>query len=119
MKRFLAIIAVVAAVLCATSCGASYALSNNQSETKVVLSGNNFEVLGQVSGQASATYIFGIGGLSKKALYTNAVDEMFKNADLSGSQTVVNITTSTAVKMITPFYVVETCMATGTVIEFK
>lgn len=119
MKKFFAIIAVVAAVLCATSCGASYAVSNNQSETKVVLSGNNFEVLGQVSGQASATYICGIGGLSEKALYTNAVDEMFKNAELSGSQTIVNITTSYAVKMYTPLYVVETCMATGTVIEFK
>ena len=118
MKKIIAIIALAAGVLCAASCGMTNATSNNVNETKVVLSEANFNVVGQAYGEASATYIFGIGGLSKKALYANAIDEMTKNADLKGSQTLVNITTSTAIKN---FYVYNkiTYTATATIIEFK
>lgn len=118
MKKILVIIAIAATMLCASSCGVSAAFSNNVNETKVVLSENNFKVVGQAYGEATATYIFGIGGLSEKALYSNAIDEMTRNANLTGSQTLVNITTSVAVKHILVYSQV-TCTATATVIEFK
>lgn len=118
MKRIITIVAAAVTVLCATSCGISSAVSNNVNETKVVLSENNFEVVGQAYGEASATYILGIGGLSKRALYSNAIDEMTRNAELTGSQTLVNITTSTSIQNFWVYNKI-TCIATATVIEFK
>lgn len=118
MKKIIIILTLAVAVLCVSSCGAASAVSNNYNETKVVLSENNFTVVGQAYGEASATYICGIGGLGKKALYSNAIDEMTRNANLTGSQTLVNITTSTALQNFWVYQKI-TCIATATVIEFK
>ncbi len=119
MKKFLTICAFVAATLSFTGCaGTAYTVSNNLTQTQVVLSEGNFQVVGQAYGEASATYICGVGGLSREALYNNAVSEMTKNANLSGSQTLTNTTVHYSVKMITPFYVKTTCGATATIVEF-
>ena len=119
-KKFMTICAFVAATLSLTGCvGVASTVSNNLTQTQVVLSDNNFKVIGQAYGEASATYICGIGGLSKKALYNNAVSEMSKNANLKGSQTLTNTTVNYSTKMITPFYVKVTCSATANIIQFK
>ena len=78
----------------------------------------NFKVVGQVQGEASATYICGIGGLSKKALNANAVSEMYKNANLTGSQTIINVYVKETVGGVIPFYAKNTYIASGTIIEF-
>ena len=113
------VLVLLLAVLCLTGCGVSSAVSNNFTETQVVLSQNNFKVVGQAYGEAQATYVFGIGGLGRKALRNNAINEMSKNANLNGAQTLTNITTHFSMKMITPLYVQVTCTATANVIEFK
>ena len=118
MKKF-GVLAMLVAVLCLTGCGVAATVSNNVTETKIVLSQNNFKVVGQAYGEAKATYIFGIGGLSKKALRNNAVNEMSKNANLTGAQTLTNITTNASVKMITPLYVEITYTATANIVEFQ
>lgn len=118
MKKLFLICAVTFAVLCLGSCGAATAISNNISTTKVTLSENNFKVVGQAYGEATATYICGIGGLSKKALKNNAINEMSKNANLTGAQSLVNITTHASIKMITPLYMQVTYTATANIIEF-
>ena len=118
MKKF-GVLAMLVAVLCLTGCGVAATVSNNVTETKIVLSENNFKVVGQAYGEAKATYICGIGGLSRKALRNNAINEMSKNANLRGAQTLANITTHASVKMITPLYVEVTCTATANIIEFK
>lgn len=118
MKKFLSICAFVAATLSLTGCGAAATVSNNLTETKVVLSENNFQVVGQAYGEASATYICGIGGLSKEALYNNAINEMSKNANLKGAQTLTNTAVHYSVKMVTPFYVKLTCSATANIVQF-
>jgi hypothetical protein len=114
-----ALLALLVAVLCLTGCAVSSTVSNNFTETQVVLSENNFNVVGQARGEAKATYVVGIGGLGRKALRNNAIDEMSKNANLSGAQTLTNITTHFSIKMITPLYVQVTCTATANIIEFK
>ena len=120
MKKFLSICAFVAATLSLTGCvGVASTVSNNLTQTQVVLSDNNFKVVGQAYGEASATYICGIGGLSKKALYNNAVNEMSKNANLYGSQTLTNTTVHYSVAMWTPFYVKVTCSASANIVQFK
>ena len=59
-----------------------------------------------------------MGSLRKKALQANAIDEMLKNAKLTGSQAVVNTSVKQTVKMITPFYVKVTMTATANIVEF-
>ena len=120
MKKFFSICAFVAATLSLTGCvGVANTVSNNLTQTQVVLSDNNFKVVGQAYGEASATYICFIGGLSRKALYNNAVSEMTKNANLQGSQTLTNTTMHYSTQMITPFYVKVTCRASATIVQFK
>ena len=120
MKKFFSICAFVAATLSLTGCvGVANTVSNNLTQTQVVLSDNNFKVVGQAYGEASATYICFIGGLSRKALYNNAVSEMTKNANLKGSQTLTNTTMHYSSQMITPFYVKVTCSASATIVQFK
>jgi len=119
MKKLFMVCAVAFAALSFTSCGVTSTTSNNLTETKVVLSGKNFKVVGQAYGEAKATYVLGIGGLSKKALRNNAINEMSKNANLTGAQTLTNITTHKSVKIITPFYVQVTYRATANIVEFE
>ena len=119
MKKLL-VIALTLGSLLLTSCAAHLhpVSNNNLTQTETVLSQKNFEVVGQVEGEATATYICGIGGLSHKAIRANAISEMFKAANLKGSQTIINITVKQTVGGVVPFWVKETYTATGTVIEF-
>lgn len=87
-------------------------------ETKVILKEANYKVVGMVEGEYTATYIFGIGGLSKKALKNNAVSEMYKNANLTGSQQIINVTTTTSVETWIGIYTKKRAIARGYVIEF-
>lgn len=92
--------------------------SNEPVETKVVLSQDNYRIVKQVEGEWSALYVFGIGGMSKKAVTTNALSEMYKNADLQGNQQIINITTTQSIEnwvLVASLYKV---IARGYVIEF-
>lgn len=118
MKKSILTSVALAATLMLSSCGVSMTTSNNLTETKVVLSQKNFKVLGQAYGESRAKYIFGIGGMRKSTLRANAIDEMSRNAQLTGAQTLTNVTTHLSVKMVTPIYVEVTCSATGNIVEF-
>ena len=105
--------------LLGTSCGTSrQATSNvNQVQTEVVLAKKNYNVIGTVSGVCSQNYVFGIGGLSKSSMANSAVAEMYRNANLTGSQAIINTNVSYKNKMIL-VYTQAKCIASGTVIEF-
>lgn len=121
MKKLLTICAFAAVALSFTGCvglASTTASNHNLTQTQVVLSEGNFKVVGQAYGEVTATYICGIGGCSKKALYNNAINEMAKNANLTGSQTLTNTTVHYSAKMITPFFMKSTCIATANIIEF-
>ena len=120
MKKILSkVVMAVAAVLLLASCGVSQNLTTNANvnQTNVVLSQKNFHVVKNVEAEASASYIFGIGGFSKKALHDNAVAELTKKANLTGSQALVNVTVKSSAKF---FLIISqfTYYAEGTVIEF-
>jgi uncharacterized protein YbjQ (UPF0145 family) len=101
------------------SCGISSNMHSNLNlnNTTVVLSQSNFHIVRTVSSNVSATYVFGIGGLSKSALRSNAIAELTKKADLTGTQALINVTVHTSSKMIF-LYSKMTYYAEGTVIEF-
>ena len=119
MKKFNIFMAAISAVLF-TSCAGMHTLTqpNIANSPEVKFSQNNFHVVKQVSSSASATYIFGIGGLSQKALRQNAIADMITKSNLTGSQTVINVTTKVSRRMITPIYIKSTVTAQGTVVEF-
>ena len=119
MKKII-LVAVVACAALLTSCSAHLYSSQNASiaKTEVVLSQKNFKVIGQAEGAATITQVFGIGGCSQKAVRANAVGEMFKNANLKGSQTIININVKSAISGVPPIYYRTTTTATGTIIEF-
>lgn len=120
MKTIKTILFCLVAVLFASCAGLNMTpYANDPVETKVVLSESNYHIVKEVSGEWTATYIFGIGGLSKKALETNAVSEMYKNAGLTGNQQIINITTTQSVETWALVYSKVRAIAHGYVIEFE
>lgn len=92
---------------------------NNQ-VTNVELSQNNFKVIDKVSGQSTATYIFGIGGLSNKALIEKAKSQMLESANLVGNaRAIVNLTTEDHITLVFPVFYRRTVNVSGHVIEFQ
>ncbi len=119
MKKLIAIALVCGAFLLGgCSIHSQSMLSCNLNQTQVVLNQNNFKVVGYAEGESSVTRILGIGGCSHKAVRDMAVSEMFKNAKLSGSQTIVNVNFKKADVGFRPFYTQTTWVATGVIVEF-
>lgn len=96
MKKILLFIVVV---LCASSCritqfGGNQAFYGQSNETKVVLSTNNFRVLGTFTGHATSKVNRG-SIKDKDALVTSAKLDFLKNAkaagvELTGSRAIIN-----------------------------
>ena len=80
---------------------------------------NNFVVVQRVKGEHSSKRILGIGGLSDMYLRQSAISNMYDNAHLTGSQTIIDINVIKSFAFIVgPVYMQEIYTATGTVIEF-
>lgn len=105
-------------MLC-TSCGVSRQATTNTNltQTEVVLAKKNYMVVGYVSGESAQNYFFGLGGLSKKSMSESAMSEMYKNANLKGSQAIINVNVSYKNKFIL-IHGQAKAIATGTIIEF-
>ena len=118
MKKILVMCIACIALLC-TSCGISRQATSNQnlSQTEVVLAKKNYKIIGTVTGESTQNYWFGLGGLSKQSLTDAAIAEMYRNANLTGSQAIINTTVSYKNKMIL-VYTGAVCLAQGTIIEF-
>jgi uncharacterized protein YbjQ (UPF0145 family) len=84
----------------------------------VILRENNFKVVGTVQASSSVSYVFGIGGLSRRAIRENAIAKMMKNAELQGAQTIINITERVSVAGVPPLFTKFTVTTSGTIIEF-
>ena len=119
MKATHIIVAVLSAVLFASCSGVHSLVSTPIANSPVVtLSQDNFHVVKHVEASAVTTRILGIGGLSMKAQKQNAVADMMKAAELTGSQAVINVTTKLSTLVWTPLFVKSVVTASGTVVEF-
>lgn len=118
MKKFL-IASLACLALLTTSCGVSRSATDNRNvtQTEVVLAKKNYKVVRMVSGESTQNYWFGIGGLSKKSLGEAAMSEMYQNANLQGSQAIINVNVAYKNKFIL-IHNQAKALATGTVIEF-
>lgn len=93
--RKIAFLIVGVASLMLSSCAFHNGLTSNLNNhnTEVVLSKNNFKVVGTVTGESEAMYVFGFGGLSKNGMVAEARSRMLMSANLTGtSKAVINET---------------------------
>ncbi len=120
MEKTLLVVAMLLAVAMFSSCTGYSSLNyKTLNETHVVLDKANFEVIGQAEGSWSAEYVLGFGGYKKETLKENAIQQMYKNANLKSSQAIINVNYSTSVRTVLGFYTEYTVTAYGTIIEFK
>jgi PBP1b-binding outer membrane lipoprotein LpoB len=120
MKKLKLLLVLCISAILFSSCAGFSTIYPKESpaHTQVLLQENNFRVIKTVEGEWSATYILGIGGLSKESLLNSATSNMYKNAQLTGSQTIINITSVVSSKTILGIYTKKTAIVSGTMIEF-
>ena len=113
-------LAIIAIAAMSTGCGATLFNASNieGTQTQIKIADSNFRVIKNVEGFASATYIFGIGGLSNKAMRENAIANMYKTVTLDKSQIIANVQVKQHASTILGVYTKISYIATGQVIEF-
>lgn len=118
MKKFLLTCTACFALLL-TSCGISRQNTSNTNltQTEVQLTKKNFKVIGTVSGCSTQNYWLGFGGMSRQSMYETAISDMYQNANLTGSQVIINTNVSYKNKFVL-IYSQAKAIATGTIIEF-
>lgn len=106
---------VIFAVLFVSSCAFHSGLMQNSAS----LSSANFTyVKPSVRGEASASYVFGFGGLGKQALVDQAKQKMIASYPLKSNQALSNITVNFKNTFILVFRQVK-CTVTADIVEFK
>ncbi|MBI4930844.1 MAG: hypothetical protein HY841_08795 [Bacteroidetes bacterium] len=121
MKSFKHFLLATSFPLFLSSCGVHQAVITNvaATNTNVELSKKNFKVTDKVAGTSSAVYVFGIGGISNKALIERAKLNMFSNANLIGSsKALINLSIETHFTYVYLFFFKKTITVSGYVIEF-
>ena len=111
-----------------TSCGLiPYGYMGHSTNTQVVLSEANYQVVATVTGEASSNVILGFGPSNKK-LYARAKSDLYETLhnriDLKGkSYALTNITEDTTINYfiawIVPIYFKKTVIMTADVIVFN
>ena len=113
------VLVLLTALLSSCGVGAALVTNHNQNVTQVHLSGNNFKVIDQISGSSEVSYVFAIGGMSKRQLYENAYAAMLKKANLlNGSKALINVMTEEHFNGFAPFFVRRTITVSAQVVEF-
>ena len=123
LQKFSVFLLLAVLLLALSGCGFHSGLTTNQntSQTTVELSEANFEVVKKVSGNASASYILGIGGTSKVALIERAQADMLAETELVGtSRALINQTVEVHLaNILGPIYNEKTVVVSAYVVEFQ
>ncbi|MGL5958650.1 MAG: DUF6567 family protein [Phocaeicola sp.] len=120
MKKTL-LFSAIALVASLSSCSISKEATGNlnATQTTIVLSKNNYKVIGNVSGVSEQLYVLGLfGGLSSKSVNESAISEMYKNADLKGGARAIINTNIQYKKIDYVLWGKRKAIANGTIIEF-
>lgn len=120
MKKIIFYTIAIALIVSLNSCGVHSALvlNHNQNATQVHLASKNYEVIKKVSGTSDVSYVLIFGGVNKKQLYENAYSQMVEEANLTGSQALINVVTEEHIGGAPPFYYTRTITVSAHVIEF-
>ena len=113
-------IILVTSILFFSSCGINAGYIGNINNTQVVLDEANYTYVSSATGQASSTWIFGIGPIGTQALVQKAKEDLASKVDLyDGSRALVNMTVDEKVRMITPLFITRTAYISADVVEFN
>lgn len=109
MRKKMLIFGLGIVALLATSCMSQQSLTSNlnMNQTQVVLSQANYKIIGTARGEAK-------GASASKLVVNNAYAQMIKNANLTGSQALINVN----YERITTLTNKQQVVVTGTIIEF-
>ena len=121
MKKYSLFALLILITLSFTSCSVfSPNITNfNENSTQVVLSKKNFNIVSNASASATASYLFGLGGIGKNGLVAHARGKLYDAVELKGSQVVINEHVEFKNSNIIPFIWYSTTVTiSGVVIEF-
>ncbi len=117
MKTILKSTVVLFFAMLITSCAAVH---YGYMDGSASLSSANFSYVKQnIKGEATATYILGIGGLAKKTLVDDAKQMMLTANPLKNNQSLANLTVNFKTSHYLMLYATTTCTVTADVVEFK
>ncbi|MCQ2309747.1 MAG: hypothetical protein MJZ78_07210 [Bacteroidales bacterium] len=122
MRKLFGFLVIASFILTLSSCVATGMHTNTSNHAQSVAAPfdqNNFVVVKRVEGEQSCEKFLGIGGLSDSYLKESAISNMYRNANLTGSQMIVDIhVVKSRLFVLGPIYMRSIQKATGTVIEF-
>lgn len=120
MKNLSKILAFAFFLFMLNSCGVNRSLvvNLNQNTTQVHLSEKNFEIVREATGSSEVSYVLIFGGMNKKRLYQDAYVKLIRDANLEGSQALVNVNSEEQWSGVPPFYYTRTITLHAQVIEF-
>ena len=81
----------------------------------------DYRFVKMVTGEASATYVFTIGGLSERAknIFKSSYEDMVNNANLRPNQAIINVTAEKRANLFFyPFFAKQVVHTTGAIVEF-
>lgn len=119
MKKFSFLIVVLTISLLSGCIGVSE-LAYQSIDTNLNSRDYDYQIIRDVTGTASATYVLGIGGMSLDArkLFNNSHKDMMQKAQLKENQRIINIISEEKVRVWLGVVCKHTIYTTGTVIEF-
>lgn len=124
MKKFSIIIAILTFSLLSGCVGinnfAFNAPSMSMDSRELKLENQEYKIIKKITGEATATYILGIGGMSEKAhkLFHESYQNMVHKANLGSNQTIIDVVAEKNFRCYLGIISLNTVYTTGTVIEF-
>jgi hypothetical protein len=108
---------IIVSVLLFSSCAATH---SGYMSSSASLSSANFKYVEKgLKGEATATYVFGFGGLAKATLVDAAKQKMLKSYPLQSNQALSNLTVNFKNSFYAGLFTTVTCIVTSDVVEFK
>lgn len=114
MKNLKLFIAIAVIAVATSSCASHWGMMSGNAS----LSSNNFKITKIATGTATATKIFGLGGLAKNALVYEAKKDLMENNPLKDGQALANVTVDIKTSIIF-FVITERATVTADIVEFK
>ena len=116
MKKILYAAIVAVATVCLSSCGIGAPVCQTEG---VALSQGNFSYVRSVKAKATATYIFGIGGLSKTAKASYAIEKLKAENPLLANQAFTNFNVSVQRNCYVGIVMTSTTIVSADIVQFK
>ncbi len=97
---------------------ASCAIHSGMMTGNASLGDNNFEMIGVAVGQARASYVFGIGGLSQRAIVLRAKRNLYSSFPLKKGQAYANVSVDFRLLNLLVF-MRNTCTITADIVDYS